>query len=416
MKKRRTLSILLTLGTVLWMIPSMVVMADNPNVTAVEKIIKESTVYAGEVFVDGESQMRYLYSADITNTGEVFDSSDSYPSSFANALKGTAFSSLVPVITEQYSESNPNGLAISSAHQSEMNANWTSSSYVAGRYYTGAVGTETEKNLYDADAVYKKNLDDLYEEVVNTYDDVEPFNKRIHTLLTTTTDFVWVNHDGVLQKEYTITAKVEGITVIYTSVQIKSAEKIAEEKAITDQNAAAQVINKINEIGTVAYTDASKSKIDVARWAYDALTGDQKKLVTNYKTLTEAEIKYGELKTVADKAGEVKPADEKITVDSPPKSVKAKAKKNKITVTWKKINKKTKPGKKLAKQVKCIQVQIATDQAFTNIVNNRQIGRNKTKYVVKLKKKTTYYVRVRYVGKDGGFSKWSAKKKVKTGN
>ena len=67
-----------------------------------------------------------------------------------------------------------------------------------------------------------------------------------------------------------------------------------------NQKAAAAVIAKINAIGTVAYTEASKSLIDTARTAYDALTNDQKTLVTNYETLTTAESSYSELKTVAD--------------------------------------------------------------------------------------------------------------------
>ena len=49
-----------------------------------------------------------------------------------------------------------------------------------------------------------------------------------------------------------------------------------------------------------------------------------------------------------------------------------------------------------------------------NIVKDVKIKKGKTKYVVKgLKKKTTYYVRVRYY--DGeGYSVWSKTKKIKT--
>ena len=64
-----------------------------------------------------------------------------------------------------------------------------------------------------------------------------------------------------------------------------------------NQAAAADVIEKINAIGTVAYTDACKEKIDDARTAYDALTEAQQVLVTNYDTLTEAESTYESLIT-----------------------------------------------------------------------------------------------------------------------
>ena len=59
-----------------------------------------------------------------------------------------------------------------------------------------------------------------------------------------------------------------------------------------DQEAADAVIALINAIGTVEYTDACKAKIDAARAAYDALTAEQKELVTNYSTLTKAEEDY----------------------------------------------------------------------------------------------------------------------------
>ena len=64
-----------------------------------------------------------------------------------------------------------------------------------------------------------------------------------------------------------------------------------------------EVIALIQKIGTVAYTDACKNRIDAARKAYDALTPAEKEKVTNFiKTLTEAEAKYEELKQAAQKA------------------------------------------------------------------------------------------------------------------
>ena len=68
------------------------------------------------------------------------------------------------------------------------------------------------------------------------------------------------------------------------------------------EDAVKEVIDLIKKIGTVAYTDACKSRIDAARKAYDALTEAEKKLVTNLKTLESAETKYAELKKAAQKA------------------------------------------------------------------------------------------------------------------
>ena len=66
-----------------------------------------------------------------------------------------------------------------------------------------------------------------------------------------------------------------------------------------NHDAADAVITKINAIGEVEYTTTCKNKIDAARSAYDALTTIQKELVTNYKTLTDAEKKYDELELAA---------------------------------------------------------------------------------------------------------------------
>lgn len=55
----------------------------------------------------------------------------------------------------------------------------------------------------------------------------------------------------------------------------------------------------------------------------------------------------------------------------------------------------------------------STDPAFIQNVVNKSVGKKKTKIVLKLQKKMTYYIRARYVGADG-VSAWSKVKKVKT--
>ena len=58
-------------------------------------------------------------------------------------------------------------------------------------------------------------------------------------------------------------------------------------------------------------------------------------------------------------------------------------------------------------------MQYATDANFTQNVGTKTVGKNKTKAVLKLGRKTVYYVRVRYVGADG-VSAWSKVKRTKT--
>ena len=66
-----------------------------------------------------------------------------------------------------------------------------------------------------------------------------------------------------------------------------------------DQTAADAVIKLINAIGTVS--ENSGSAISSARSGYDALTDTQKKLVTNYNKLTQAEQVFSSLPSVGDK-------------------------------------------------------------------------------------------------------------------
>jgi hypothetical protein len=183
---------------------------------------------------------------------------------------------------------------------------------------------------------------------------------------------------------------------------------------VKDLARAKYVRDKIRAIGTVSYTDACKAKIDAARKAYDKLTSRQKMLVTNYSTLTNAEKKYDELKKGAGDPTEKKDGaeEEKITIPKTPAKVKAKAKGAKVTVTWNKIRK-TKKTRELRAKIQSIQVQAATDPEFKSVAAAKQIGKNRTKTRLNLQEKTTYFVRVRYVGADG-FSNWSRVKKVKT--
>ena len=68
-------------------------------------------------------------------------------------------------------------------------------------------------------------------------------------------------------------------------------------KNLVDQKAADDVMEKINEIGEV--TLDSKTAIEAARAAYNALAPDQKPLVENYNVLTDAEAELARLEAEA---------------------------------------------------------------------------------------------------------------------
>ena len=74
----------------------------------------------------------------------------------------------------------------------------------------------------------------------------------------------------------------------------------AADRAAADRAAAEAVIEKINAIGEVKYTDESKAEIDAARAAYNDLTQTQKALVENCGVLETAESRYAELKAAAE--------------------------------------------------------------------------------------------------------------------
>ena len=104
-------------------------------------------------------------------------------------------------------------------------------------------------------------------------------------------------YDALTDTQKTLVTNYEALT----AAQARYAElKAAADQAAADQAAASEVIAKIDAIGTVEYTTASKAKIDEASDAYDSLTDTQKALVTNYETLTAAQARYAELKAAAD--------------------------------------------------------------------------------------------------------------------
>ena len=106
-------------------------------------------------------------------------------------------------------------------------------------------------------------------------------------------------------------ALVANLDVLTTAKQTYDNLKTAAEKLAADKAKAEPVIAKINAIGKVEYTDACKNKIDEANNAYNALTADQKALVSNLDVLTTAQQTYESLKAAAEKLAADKAAFDK---------------------------------------------------------------------------------------------------------
>ncbi len=101
---------------------------------------------------------------------------------------------------------------------------------------------------------------------------------------------------------YTITGLTPD-TKYYFRMQTHDSEErliYTDEGGFRTLNAAVYaVIHLIDAIGEVTYTPACGVNIRLAREAYDALSDEDKALVTNYETLTEAEKQYAELEKAA---------------------------------------------------------------------------------------------------------------------
>ena len=122
--------------------------------------------------------------------------------------------------------------------------------------------------------------------------------------------------DGTVSKEspkYGVTGLGTAKTVDEMKAAIKAnnnpfnpqmlADLAVRAQEIADKAAAKAVDNLIDAIGDVTLTDDCKAKIDAARKAYNALTDEQKALVSKLDILTDAEAKLAQLKKeAADKA------------------------------------------------------------------------------------------------------------------
>ena len=122
--------------------------------------------------------------------------------------------------------------------------------------------------------------------------------------------------DGTVSKEspkYGVTGLGTAKTVDEMKAAIKAnnnpfnprmlADLAVRAQEIADKAAAKAVDDLIDAIGDVTLTDDCKAKIDAARKAYNALTDEQKALVSKLDILTDAEAKLAQLKKeAADKA------------------------------------------------------------------------------------------------------------------
>lgn len=113
-------------------------------------------------------------------------------------------------------------------------------------------------------------------------------------------------------------AAIQDARASYDALTVRQKKQVTNYQVLVDAEAAlilakenAAVIrsveDKIAAIGEVSYTSASKAKINVARTAYDNLAEALRPGVSNYEVLTAAEARYAELKAAAEDAAAAEP-------------------------------------------------------------------------------------------------------------
>ena len=208
------------------------------------------------------------------------------------------------------------------------------------------------------------------------------------------------------------------------SKQWKVDDALEQLEQIMNKNNLIEEINKVKQkINAIGIVDLSKeSQIAEARKSYNALTSEQKELISadTLKVLTDAEKKIvslkaekktqDEAKKKAEEAAKKKAQQEALKKKYTPsktsiKSIK-KLKKNQVKLTWKKVKNAT--GYEVYQSMK----KNSGYKKVKTITKNKTV----TYKAGKLKKKKTYYFKIRTYRKAGGttyYGNYSNVKKMK---
>ena len=178
------------------------------------------------------------------------------------------------------------------------------------------------------------------------------------------------------------------------AVNAANAAKMDANKAVAAAEAAVAAANATNDPAAI---EAAGKALNAARTAANAAANAEVAAQTTFAMAVAA-------KNAAASAAAAAAAPVEI-IDLPTVKIsKPAAAKKKITVKWKKVSKKN------LKKISGIQIQVATDPDFVNIVKTATAGKKKTSKVIKgLQSKTKYYVRIRAYAAGDHYSGWKSK-------
>ena len=243
MKKLLTL---FAFATLLCLMP-MTARAEVINtVTSSETITKTSTVYVGEVVVDGVTQIKYLYSGDISIYSYVIQN-------ILDGLNGMADGDYAALLAEHEFDygSQTTGFAICSNPDlvATMDGNWSSAQYVGTLYYPDkTVTSEINSNLYDIDEGFKAVLDSKTQYRIENIDTPADAEKCIITQIDSNANssVYYTVEDGEIIKHVDthVVFLSEATTVIYTKVELTS-------------GSTSTVMGDVDGDGTVSVTDVA---------------------------------------------------------------------------------------------------------------------------------------------------------------
>ena len=240
-------------------------------------ISKLSTVYIGEIIVDGESKIQYAYSDNISNSSNAI-----------SALKDSIINNEIGIDKIDINSNNTaDGLRVSTAYQDEMNDDWKSSEKVAKKYFWGLLNEySTEKSdMYDIDKSYKEYIENNHSEHIasaTTLTNKDLMDKRIISTMSSvlTQRSSTVSPWGSFSKEV-YEVYEEATSVIYTKTIVKSVPV-----SLTNVKAKSATCT---EDGNIEY------------WTYDTrffLDSEGRNEINKEKTIVKAAHTFSEWETV----------------------------------------------------------------------------------------------------------------------
>ena len=227
---KRTLATFAALLCLMSMMPSTAWAETINTVITSEELTRTSTVYVGEVVVDGVSEIKYLYSSDITP-------SDAVLLNLLDVLNGMTDSDYAAMLQANWHDiyssqffSQIFGLSLCSNSEliSAMDENWSNATYVGALYFPDkSVKSEINSNLYDIDEGFKAEVDADNAKRNADIDNPIDIEKCIvfHIDGGHSTNNVWyevVEGEIVKHVDTYVVYSAEATTVIYTKVELAS--------------------------------------------------------------------------------------------------------------------------------------------------------------------------------------------------